>query len=155
MRMSVKGVLLAAGANREEILEDYPYSAAPGHHYIDKHRYNAYHRNMSMQRCCPEAAVFDGDLAEEASLFKALADPARIAILATLARTEHDVCVCDFTSGLDLNQSTISHHLKLLKDAGLVNSVRRGTWGYYSLEPDARARLEAALESVLPIKVFA
>jgi len=66
-------------------------------------------------------------LCEEATLFKALGDPARVTILATLARAEHEVCVCDFTSGLDLNQSTVSHHLKLLKDAGLVNSERRGT----------------------------
>jgi len=110
---------------------------------------------MSIQRCCPEATVYRSDLSMEVALFKALADPARVAILATLTRTAHEVCVCDLTSGLDLNQSTISHHLKLLKDAGLVNSVRRGTWGYYSLTPDARARLEAALSSVLPTKVFA
>ena len=109
---------------------------------------------MSIQRCCPEAPVYDGDLTEEAMLFKALGDPARVAILATLARTDHEVCVCDFTSGLDLNQSTVSHHLKLLKDAGLVTSVRRGTWGYYALAPDARVRLEAALASVLPVKVL-
>ena len=88
-------------------------------------------------------------------LFKALGDPARAAILATLARTDHEVCVCDFTSGLGLNQSTVSHHLKLLKDAGLVTSVRRGTWGYYSLAPDASARLATALGSVLPAKVLA
>ena len=110
---------------------------------------------MAIQRCCPEAPVYDRDLTDEATLFKALGDPARVAILATLARTDHEVCVCDFTSGLDLNQSTVSHHLKLLKDAGLVTSVRRGTWGYYSLAPDARVRLEAALASVLPVKVFA
>ena len=110
---------------------------------------------MAIQRCCPEAAVYDGDLTEEATLFKALADPGRVAILATLARADQEVCVCDFTAGLDLNQSTISHHLKLLKDAGLVNSVRRGTWGYYSLASDAHARLETALRSVLPSKVFA
>ena len=110
---------------------------------------------MAIQRCCPEAAVYKQDLNEEATLFKALADPARVTILATLARTEHEVCVCDLTSGLDLNQSTISHHLKLLKDAGLVNSVRRGTWGYYSLASDAHARLEAALALVLPTKVLA
>jgi ArsR family transcriptional regulator len=109
---------------------------------------------MSIQRCCPETPVYDRDLTDEATLFKALADPARVAILATLARTEHEVCVCDFTAGLDLNQSTVSHHLKLLKDAGLVTSVRRGTWGYYSLSPDARARLDAALASVLPMKVL-
>ncbi len=110
---------------------------------------------MSIQRCCPLTSVYDRDLTDEAGLFKALADPARVAILATLARSEHEVCVCDFTSGLDLNQSTISHHLKLLKDAGLVTSVRRGTWGFYSLAPDARARLESALSSVLPMKVLA
>ena len=90
---------------------------------------------MSIQRCCPEARVYDEDLIAEASLFKALADPARVTILATLARAGQEVCVCDFTSGLGLNQSTVSHHLKLLKDVGLVTSVRRGTWGYYSLSP--------------------
>ncbi len=107
-----------------------------------------------MQRCCPETAVYDGDLTAEATLFKALADPARVAILATLARAATEVCVCDFTAGLGLNQSTVSHHLKLLKDAGLVDSVRRGTWGYYSLASDARGRLDAALASVLPLEVF-
>ncbi len=110
---------------------------------------------MSMQRCCPETAVYDRDLTDEATLFKALADPVRVAMLATLARAEHEVCVCDFTSGVELNQSTVSHHLKILKDAGLVTSVRRGTWGYYSLAPDARDRLDAALASVLPVKVLA
>ncbi len=108
---------------------------------------------MSMQRCFPETAIFDRDLTDEAALFKALADPVRVSILATLARAEHEVCVCDFTSGVVLNQSTVSHHLKILKDAGLVTSVRRGTWGYYSLAPDARDRLDAALASVLPVKV--
>ncbi len=75
---------------------------------------------MAIQRCCPESELYDEDLSAEAGLFKALADPARVAILATLARAEDEVCVCDFTSGLGLNQSSVSHHLKLLKDAGLV-----------------------------------
>jgi len=110
---------------------------------------------MAIQRCCPETRLYDRDVSAEATLFKALADPARVAILATLARSEHEVCVCDFTSGLGLNQSSVSHHLKLLKDAGLVNAIRRGTWGYYSLAPDALARLESALASVLPSKVLA
>jgi len=108
-----------------------------------------------MQRCCPEIRVFDRDVSSEAALFKALADPARVAIIATLARAEHEVCVCDFTAGLELNQSTISHHLKLLKEAGLVTSERRGTWGYYSLVPNARPRLEAALACVIPETVHA
>lgn len=99
--------------------------------------------------------MYGAELSAEAGLFKALADPARLTILATLARSEHEVCVCDFTAGLELNQSSVSHHLKLLKDAGLISSVRRGTWGYYSLAPDARARLEAALALVLPTEVLA
>jgi len=110
---------------------------------------------MPIQRCCPEAVVYDRDLTDEAALFKALADPVRVAILATLARAEHEVCVCDFTSGVDLNQSTVSHHLKILKDAALVTSVRRGTWGYYSLAADARDHLDTALGTVLPMKVLA
>jgi ArsR family transcriptional regulator len=93
-------------------------------------------------------------LSLEAALFKALADPARATIVATLARAGQEVCVCDFTPGLGLNQSTVSHHLKLLKEAGLVTSVHRGTWGY-SLAPDARNRVEAALASILPVKVLA
>ena len=108
-----------------------------------------------MERCCPEAKLFPGDLAAEVELFRALADPARAAIIATLARAEHEVCVCDFTAGLGLNQSTVSHHLKLLKDAGLVTSERRGTWGYYTLVASARARLEAALALVIPQRVHA
>ena len=107
-----------------------------------------------MQRCCPEAVVDARDLTVEATTFKALADPARVAILATLARADQEVCVCDFTSGLGLNQSTVSHHLKLLKDARLVTSERRGTWGYYSLAPDARERLERAVASVLPQRML-
>lgn len=108
---------------------------------------------MSIQRCCPEATIYSSDLAEEAALFKALADPARLTILATLARASDEVCVCDFTSGIGLNQSTVSHHLKILKDAGLITGVRRGTWGYYSLAPDAQSRMESALATVIPTRI--
>ena len=77
-----------------------------------------------MQRCCPETAVYDRDLTGEAALFKALADPVRVAILATLARAEHEVCVCDFTSGVELNQSTVSHHLRFSRTlASLLRSA--------------------------------
>ena len=107
-----------------------------------------------MQPCRPKTAVYKPDLTNEATLFKALGDPARVAILATLARAEHEVCVCDFTSGLGLNQSTVSHHLKILKDTDLVTSERRGTWGYYSLASGARERLETAIASVLPTGVL-
>lgn len=65
-----------------------------------------------MQRCCPQATVHSADFTLEAALFKAFGDPARLTILATLARSEDEVCVCDFAAGLALNQSTVSHHLK-------------------------------------------
>jgi len=108
-----------------------------------------------MQECRREAKIFARDVSAEAALFKALGDPARVTILATLARNDHDVCVCDFTSGLGLNQSTVSHHLKLLKEAGLVTSERRGTWVFYALASDACVRLAAALSIALPERVLA
>lgn len=86
---------------------------------------------------------------ESAALFKAIADPHRLTILATLARAHDEVCVCDFTEGLPLNQPTVSHHLRLLREAGLVTCERRGTWVYYRLADDARARIHDALGSVL------
>lgn len=86
-------------------------------------------------------------------LFKALADPHRLTMLATLARAGDEVCVCDFTDALPLEQPTVSHHLKILRDAGLVTGERRGTWVYYRLAADARERIDAALRSVIPEKV--
>jgi ArsR family transcriptional regulator len=91
----------------------------------------------------------------EAALFRALGDPHRLAILATLARAEDEVCVCEFTSDLPLNQPAVSHHLKVLRDAQLVTSERRGTWVYYRLAPDARERIDGALRSVIPERVLA
>jgi DNA-binding transcriptional ArsR family regulator len=105
---------------------------------------------MSMQRCCPPASVDPVDRSADAALFKALGDPHRLTILATLARAADEVCVCDFTSGLPLNQPTVSHHLKLLRDAGLVTGERRGTWVYYRLAAGARERLDRALRAVIP-----
>lgn len=107
-----------------------------------------------MQRCCPPATVDAADRTAEAALFKALADPHRLTILATLSRAEDEVCVCDFTSGLPLNQPTVSHHLKVLRDAGLVTCERRGTWVYYRLAPDARARIDAAVHALVPEAVL-
>ncbi len=110
---------------------------------------------MSIQRCCPPATVDAVDRRAEAALFKALGDPHRLTMLATLARADDEVCVCDFTSALPLNQPTVSHHLKILRDAGLVTCERRGTWVYYRLAPDAHERLSGALRSAIPERVLA
>jgi ArsR family transcriptional regulator, arsenate/arsenite/antimonite-responsive transcriptional repressor len=96
--------------------------------------------------CCgPGTAQLD--LAERDTLaarFKALSDPTRVAIVNRLAAAD-EVCVCDFVASLDLAQPTISHHLKVLREAGLVESSRRGTWAYYRLVPESVTALRSAL----------
>jgi ArsR family transcriptional regulator len=108
-----------------------------------------------MQRCCPPAEIDGTNRNADAALFKALADPHRLAMLATLARAEDEVCVCDFTDALPLEQPTVSHHLRILREAGLATCERRGTWVYYRLAADARDRLGAALSSLIPERVLA
>jgi DNA-binding transcriptional ArsR family regulator len=75
-------------------------------------------------------------------LFQALADPTRLAILRELAGAP-EVCACDFTSCCDVRQPTVSHHLRVLREAGVVESERRGTWIYYRLAPAVSDRLRA------------
>lgn len=108
-----------------------------------------------MQRCCAPARIDPEDRTKEAALFKALADPHRLTILATLTQASEHVCVCDFTAGLPLNQPTVSHHLRLLREAGLVTAQRRGTWMYYRLADDARERVDAAIRTTLSAKALA
>src|SRR5579872_545183 len=101
-----------------------------------------------MQRCCPPARVIRKDFEPAAALLKAIADPYRLTMLATLAGSEQEVCVCDFTDALPLNQPTVSHHLRILREAGLVDCERRGTWVYYRLAQDAPARLGDVLGAI-------
>jgi ArsR family transcriptional regulator, arsenate/arsenite/antimonite-responsive transcriptional repressor len=79
-----------------------------------------------------------------AERFKALSDPTRVAIVNRLSGAS-EVCVCELTGVFDLSQPTISHHLRILREAGLVESARRGTWAYYRLVPDAVVALQTAL----------
>lgn len=108
-----------------------------------------------MQRCAPATKVVNLDFDDHAQLFKALGDPHRLAILATLARAKDEVCVCDFTAGLPLEQPTVSHHLRWLREAGLVRCERRGTWVYYRLAPGAIGRLRRAVNGLLSEKAIA
>jgi ArsR family transcriptional regulator, arsenate/arsenite/antimonite-responsive transcriptional repressor len=95
--------------------------------------------------CCgPSTAPLAGDEADRlAARFKALADPTRVAIVNRLAQGE--CCVCDLNAAFDLAQPTISHHLKVLRDAGLVASTRRGTWAYYRLVEETVHELRQTL----------
>jgi ArsR family transcriptional regulator, arsenate/arsenite/antimonite-responsive transcriptional repressor len=96
--------------------------------------------------CCgPDTAPLPTEAREDlAARFKALADPTRVAIVNRLAAAD-EVCVCDLNSAFELSQPTISHHLRILREAGLVESSRRGTWAYYRLVPEAIAALRGAL----------
>jgi ArsR family transcriptional regulator len=95
--------------------------------------------------CAPGSPTIDALSAHAlASTFKALADPTRVAIVNQLACCE-ECCVCDLTATSDLAQPTISHHLKVLREAGLVESEGRGTWAYYRLVPEAIERLRDVL----------
>jgi ArsR family transcriptional regulator, arsenate/arsenite/antimonite-responsive transcriptional repressor len=81
-----------------------------------------------------------------AQVFKALGDPVRLRLVSMIgARQGGEVCVCDLTSAFDLSQPTISHHLKVLRQAGLIDSERRGTWVYYRLVPAALERMAGLL----------
>ena len=96
--------------------------------------------------CCTVDAP---KLAEQARValadrLKALADPTRIGIVNCLARSP-ELCVCNLTDAFGLSQPTISHHLKVLREAGLVEAEKRGTWSYYRLNRNAVAELALAL----------
>ena len=98
--------------------------------------------------CCGLAttALSADDADRLAPMFKALGDPVRLQ-LASMIAARPEVCVCELTPAFDLSSGTISHHLKTLREAGLVESERRGTFVYYRVRPEALAAL-AALVSV-------
>jgi ArsR family transcriptional regulator len=98
-------------------------------------------------QCCPSVLTAPLDVSEAAELangFSALGDPMRIQIVNILAG-EGEVCVCDFVEPLGRAQPTVSHHLKVLSEAGLVHGERRGKWVYYSLDRARLAALRAAI----------
>jgi len=98
--------------------------------------------------CCELPRVKESWANQTSDLMKALADPTRLTMLASLWKAGGPICICDFTAGLELTQPTISHHMARLKDAGLVESEKRGIWIYYRLHkqlPPATRRLLAEL----------
>jgi ArsR family transcriptional regulator, arsenate/arsenite/antimonite-responsive transcriptional repressor len=88
----------------------------------------------------------DVEAVEVASLFKALSDPVRLRLLALIACHDGgEACVCDVTGAFEVSPPTISHHLKVLREAGMITAERRGTWIYYRVEPAALAQLASVL----------
>jgi ArsR family transcriptional regulator, arsenate/arsenite/antimonite-responsive transcriptional repressor len=100
------------------------------------------------QPCC-EPVVYPDVEREQAermaAIAKALADPVRLQLVDVLRKHAGKVCVCELVPLFDLSQPTVSHHLKVLRDAGLVDSERRGLWAYYYVIPDALEDLAAWL----------
>ena len=84
----------------------------------------------------------------EVRLLAAIADPTRLAIVRQLAR-DAETCACDFTSCCDVGQPTVSHHLRVLREAGVVTSERRGQWIFYRLAPDVADRLGAVARTLV------
>ncbi len=105
----------------------------------------------SVDRCCPSvlsAPLGAVDADKLATGFHALADPVRLRVLSILAASpEGEVCVCDFVAPLGKSQPTISHHLKILSEADLVQGERRGKWVWYSLKRDRLAELRSTISS--------
>jgi ArsR family transcriptional regulator len=95
--------------------------------------------------CCDLPLIKESWADETSQLMKALADPTRLTMLASLWKADGPICVCDFTAGLGLTQPTISHHMAKLKAAGLVESEKRGIWIYYRM----RSKLASSTRQVL------
>lgn len=102
------------------------------------------------QTCCAPVMYDHLDVHEAEALaerFKAIADPVRLQIVNRLAAVPDGICVCDMVDGLDRSQPTISHHLKVLANVGLVKREKRGRWVWYRLEAEQFEGLRAALAS--------
>jgi len=105
--------------------------------------------DLSAEPCCPplaEERIPAGAAELLAPAFKALGDPVRLQLMSMIASApDGEACVCDLTPAFDLSGPTISHHLRTLREAGLVDAERRGTWVYYRARPGLLRRLAALL----------
>lgn len=104
-----------------------------------------------VEQCCPSVLSSPLDATEAKQLaigFSALADPVRLQLLSILANApEGEVCICDFVEPVGKSQPTVSHHMKILSDAGLVHGERRSKWVYYSLDRGRLVALQGAIGS--------
>jgi ArsR family transcriptional regulator len=102
------------------------------------------------QTCCPPlvgSVLSEAEADRLAQALRVIADPARLRLVSLVAASEGgESCVCDLTDRLDLGQPTVSHHLKVLTDAGILHREKRGRWAYYRIEPEPLQLLRAALD---------
>jgi ArsR family transcriptional regulator len=106
---------------------------------------------QEIDACCPpllSAPLGAADAETLAAALQVLADPARLRLLSLIASCPNsEACGCDLTSPIGLSQPTVSHHLKVLHDAGLLDRERRGKWVYYRVRPEPLASLRTALSA--------
>src|SRR5690606_12320617 len=105
--------------------------------------------DVEVQPCCTPlttAGLDEEEATELADLFKALSDPARLRLLSLIANSpDGEACVCDLIAPLERSQPTVSHHLSLLVEAGLLTREKRGRWAWFRLVPDRLEQLRATL----------
>jgi ArsR family transcriptional regulator, arsenate/arsenite/antimonite-responsive transcriptional repressor len=108
------------------------------------------HKRPAGEPCCEPAVYPDVERREAgrmATVAKALGDPIRLQLVDVLRKHAGKVCVCELVPLFDLSQPTVSHHLKVLREAGIVNSERRGLWAYYYVNPDSLEELSSWLSA--------
>ncbi|HYY55112.1 MAG TPA: metalloregulator ArsR/SmtB family transcription factor [Candidatus Dormibacteraeota bacterium] len=99
--------------------------------------------------CCTLPLELPASRADEvAGVLKALADPTRIQMVLALREANEPACICDFTATFKLSQPTVSHHMKKLRDAGLVEVSRKGIWAYYRLRPHLPERVRRIVDAL-------
>jgi ArsR family transcriptional regulator len=105
-------------------------------------------RDLPVIGCVPlrASALTDQEAEATAELFRALGDAARVRIVNVLATSSEPVCVCNLIEPLGLAQPTVSHHMKKLLEAGLVEREQRGKWAYYTLKPEAAEKLSVVAD---------
>jgi ArsR family transcriptional regulator len=87
------------------------------------------------------------------SVYRALSDPTRLEVFRLIAAQAAPLCVCDIVDRFEVSQPTISHHLKILRDTGLVTVSRRGVWAYYAADPAGLALLREAVAELVPARL--
>jgi ArsR family transcriptional regulator len=106
--------------------------------------------------CCPTVLLPDPISASQrermVAVFRALGDQTRLEVYRLIAAQAEPICVCDITERFDVSQPTISHHLKILREAGLVSVSRRGVWAYYAASLDGLEVAQAALAMLTPAR---
>jgi ArsR family transcriptional regulator len=109
--------------------------------------------------CCvapmPPTPVSNAERDRLVAAFKALADPTRFDVFRLIAAQDEPICACDIVDRFDVSQPTISHHLKVLRDAGLIVASRQGVWAYYAADPGERDLFARALDRLAPERATA